>query len=182
MGHRRMAEGVKAVRHRSRAGGLGPGRPLGSTLRASIAFVILIPLSSATHKALSWVAIPSDILGSPIWWLAAASVATMSFLDLFAALSEGIYRSRLSRIKARREVTERDRVARAPKVPPIRRGTPPREQHLETLGLGRGASDPEIKSAWRKVARQHHPDRSHDASSPALYQSAKEAYEALIKR
>jgi len=37
--------------------------------------------------------------------------------------------------------------------------------YYETLGVGRDASDDELKSAFRKLARQYHPDvnKDHDA-------------------
>ena len=32
--------------------------------------------------------------------------------------------------------------------------------YYETLGLSRGAGEPEIKSAYRRLAKEYHPDRN----------------------
>ncbi len=52
--------------------------------------------------------------------------------------------------------------------------------YYETLGIGRSATDQEIKSAFRKLAKQHHPDRNNgDHSSEQRFKEINEAYEAL---
>jgi molecular chaperone DnaJ len=35
-----------------------------------------------------------------------------------------------------------------------------KRDYYEVLGIGREASDQEIKSAYRRLAMQHHPDRN----------------------
>ena len=50
----------------------------------------------------------------------------------------------------------------------------------EVLGVGRQASDGEIKRAFRKLARQHHPDRNQgDAAAEAKFKEVQSAYEAI---
>ena len=46
----------------------------------------------------------------------------------------------------------------------------------ETLGVPKGASDEEIKRAYRKLAAKHHPDRGGDT---AKFQEIQSAYETL---
>lgn len=48
--------------------------------------------------------------------------------------------------------------------------------YYATLGLRRGASDDEIKRAYRKLAMQHHPDRGGDQNK---FKEISTAYEAL---
>lgn len=53
-----------------------------------------------------------------------------------------------------------------------------RAAHLETLGLDATASDADVKAAYRRLARQHHPDKSgHDTSDQ--FRRIQEAYEYL---
>ncbi|MBF8176298.1 MAG: molecular chaperone DnaJ [Burkholderiaceae bacterium] len=50
----------------------------------------------------------------------------------------------------------------------------------EILGVGKSASDEEIKKAYRKLAMKHHPDRNPDSkSAEEKFKEAKEAYEML---
>src|SRR5450830_2183969 len=52
----------------------------------------------------------------------------------------------------------------------------------EVLGVGKTASDEEIKKAYRKLAMKHHPDRNQgdDAKkAEERFKEAKEAYEML---
>lgn len=55
-----------------------------------------------------------------------------------------------------------------------------RRDYYEVLGLARGATEEEIKKAYRKVAMQFHPDRNPgDKASEAKFKEATEAYEVL---
>jgi molecular chaperone DnaJ len=49
----------------------------------------------------------------------------------------------------------------------------------EVLGVERGASDAEIKRAFRKLAQQWHPDVNKDPEAPARFKEASEAYQIL---
>jgi curved DNA-binding protein CbpA len=51
--------------------------------------------------------------------------------------------------------------------------------HYETLGISESASADEVKSAFRKVAREHHPDVSSSDLSKEAFLRAKEAYDVL---
>ncbi len=58
-----------------------------------------------------------------------------------------------------------------------------KRDYYEVLGVGRSASDDDIKKAFRKVARQYHPDLQHDAQkkkkAEEKFKEANEAYEVL---
>jgi molecular chaperone DnaJ len=55
-----------------------------------------------------------------------------------------------------------------------------KRDYYEVLGVERGASEDEIKKAYRKVAMQFHPDRNPgDKSAEAKFKEATEAYEVL---
>ena len=58
-----------------------------------------------------------------------------------------------------------------------------KRDYYEVLGITRDASDPDIKSAYRKLALKHHPDRNPgDSASEARFKEAAEAYAVLADR
>ncbi len=57
---------------------------------------------------------------------------------------------------------------------------PSKRDYYEVLGVDRNASDAEIKKAYRKVAKQYHPDvNKDDKTAEAKFKEANEAYEVL---
>src|SRR4026209_973586 len=54
------------------------------------------------------------------------------------------------------------------------------QDYYQTLGLTRNASQPEIKKAFRKLAREHHPDkRPGDAAAERRFKDINEAHAVL---
>src|SRR5438270_8213261 len=52
--------------------------------------------------------------------------------------------------------------------------------YYETLGVKRNASENEIKSAYRKLARKYHPDRNPgDKQAEASFKEIQDAYDVL---
>src|SRR5215510_8978535 len=51
--------------------------------------------------------------------------------------------------------------------------------YYEILGVGRSASDDEIRSAFRKLARQYHPDVNKDPGAEEKFKEINEAYGVL---
>ena len=51
--------------------------------------------------------------------------------------------------------------------------------YYELLGVQRGASDAEIKKAFRKLARELHPDVSEEPDAPERFKEVAQAYEVL---
>src|ERR1700742_3293636 len=51
--------------------------------------------------------------------------------------------------------------------------------YYEVLGVPRGASADEIRSAYRRLARENHPDVSKDPDASARFSEISEAYEVL---
>ncbi|MGH8167176.1 MAG: DnaJ C-terminal domain-containing protein, partial [Woeseiaceae bacterium] len=51
--------------------------------------------------------------------------------------------------------------------------------YYEVMGVPRGATQDEIKRAYRKLARKFHPDVSKEADAEARFKEMKEAYEVL---
>src|SRR5690349_5857507 len=56
---------------------------------------------------------------------------------------------------------------------------PEYKDYYQTLGVSRTASDKEIKSAYRKLARQYHPDVNKDPKATERFKLINEAYEVL---
>ena len=58
-----------------------------------------------------------------------------------------------------------------------------KRDYYEVLGVGKDASDDEIKKAFRRLARQHHPDlqtdQQHKKKAEEKFKEANEAYEVL---
>jgi len=52
-------------------------------------------------------------------------------------------------------------------------------EYYETLGIGRDASDDDIKAAFRKLARQYHPDVSKEDGAEEKFKEVNEAYGVL---
>jgi molecular chaperone DnaJ len=52
--------------------------------------------------------------------------------------------------------------------------------YYEVLGIARGASEPEVKSAYRRLAKECHPDRNpEDTRAEVRFKEVSEAYEVL---
>ena len=54
-----------------------------------------------------------------------------------------------------------------------------KRDYYEVLGVSRNASDEEIKKAFRRLAKQYHPDANKEPGVEARFIEVKEAYEVL---
>ncbi len=54
-----------------------------------------------------------------------------------------------------------------------------KKDYYKTLGVDKNASDQEIKSAFRKLAKEYHPDKNKDAGAEAKFKEIGEAYAVL---
>jgi DnaJ-class molecular chaperone len=58
----------------------------------------------------------------------------------------------------------------------------PKRDFYEILGLSKSASEAEIKSAYRKLALQYHPDRNKEPDAAEKFKEVTEAYEVLADK
>ncbi len=54
-----------------------------------------------------------------------------------------------------------------------------KRDYYEVLGIGRNASEDDIRKAYRRLALQYHPDRNPDPGAAERFKEVKEAYEIL---
>ena len=54
-----------------------------------------------------------------------------------------------------------------------------KRDYYEVLGVSRGATKDEVKTAYRQAAFKYHPDRNKEADAEAKFKEAAEAYEVL---
>lgn len=53
------------------------------------------------------------------------------------------------------------------------------DDYYRVLGVARDASTPDIRRAYRRLAREHHPDRNPQPDGPEQFRSLAEAYAVL---
>ncbi|MBQ0713526.1 MAG: DnaJ domain-containing protein, partial [Porticoccus sp.] len=58
-----------------------------------------------------------------------------------------------------------------------------KRDYYEILGVAKGASEPEIKKSYRRIAMKNHPDRNPDnKKAEDVFKEATEAYEVLSNK
>ncbi|NMV82458.1 MAG: DnaJ domain-containing protein, partial [Erysipelotrichia bacterium] len=55
-----------------------------------------------------------------------------------------------------------------------------KRDYYEVLGLKKGASKDEIKSAYRRLAKKYHPDINKEAGAETKFKEVQEAYDILF--
>ena len=56
---------------------------------------------------------------------------------------------------------------------------PDKKDYYDVLGVSKDASEKDIKTAYRKLAMKHHPDRSDDPGAEEMFKELSEAYAVL---
>ena len=54
-----------------------------------------------------------------------------------------------------------------------------KRDYYEILGVGKGASEDEVKKAYRKLAKKYHPDVSTEENAESKFKEVQEAYDVL---
>src|SRR5438045_4348216 len=57
-----------------------------------------------------------------------------------------------------------------------------KRDYYEVLGVARDASEDDVRRAFRRLARQYHPDVNRDEGASARFKEINEAYEVLSDR
>ena len=55
-----------------------------------------------------------------------------------------------------------------------------KKDHFVTLGLAKGATEPEIRRAYRQLALRFHPDKNNEINAEEMFKEISEAYKYLL--